>query len=80
MPVISHSSHSMINKGVFTIPKHNYTSNTTSDNYTGAGIVLGTTFGLVILFIALVILINKKCMKPQQTTIALQMDTTSTKV
>ncbi len=67
MPVMIHS-------------RSNYSSNTTSDNYTGAGIVLGTTFGLVLLFIALVIIINKKCMKPQKTTIALPMDTTSTKV
>jgi hypothetical protein len=78
MPVMT--SHSMINKGVFTIPKHNYSYNTTSDNYTGAGIVLGTTFGLVILFIVLVCIINNVCMKPQKKSIELPMDTTSTKV
>jgi hypothetical protein len=80
MPIISHSSHSMINKGVFTIPNHNYNSTTTSDNYTGAGIVLGTTLGLVMLFIVLVCIINNVCMKPQKKTIALPMDTKTSQV
>ncbi len=41
-------------------------NSTNSADYDVAGIVLGSTFGLILLFVVIVIIIHKKCEKPQK--------------